>query len=241
MVIHMLEFVICDDNEIYLRLITSWVREILQELSIPGHITLATDEPKNVLQHASLGSGNVFLLDINLNSSESGLALARTIREISALPYIIFITENSTYLLDSFQVRPFDYLSKPVAWNKLKQCISDIHRHHTEHTSTALQPDDYIMIKFSTKVYRIKKNDIVFIEKFRNKSIVHTLHSEVTCYLSLDYFENILKDTSSFVRCHKSYIANKLHIKEVHFNTLEIVFQSEGICRIGRKYKKGLI
>lgn len=237
----MLKIVICDDNEIYLGLLTSWVKEILQELSIPGHIALATDEPKKALQHISLGSGNVLLLDINLNSSESGLDLARKIREISTLPYIVFITENSKYLLDSFQVRPFDYLFKPVSWNKLKQCIADIHRHHTEHTTTNLKSDDHIMIKFSTKVHRIKKTDIVFIEKFRNKSIVHTLHSEVTCYLSLDYFESVLKDTSSFVRCHKSYIANKLHIKEVCFNTLEIAFQSGGTCRIGRRYKQGLI
>ncbi|WNS47071.1 LytTR family DNA-binding domain-containing protein [Paenibacillus sp. MMS20-IR301] len=237
----MLEFIICEDNEIYLELIAGWVKEILTELSIPGHIALATDDPVKVAPYITQGSGNVFLLDINLNTSTNGLDLARQIRETSTLSYIVFITENSQYLLDSFRVRPFDYLPKPVAWNKLKQCIADIHRHHTDHSSAALPAEDFIEIKFSTNIHRIKKTDIIFIEKFRNKSVIHTLYGDVTCYLSLDYFESKLTDTASFVRCHKSYIANKLHIKEVRFNALEIVFQSGDICGIGRKYKQGLI
>lgn len=240
MVTSMLEFVICEDNETYLQLIASWVKDILEECSIPGKILLSTGHPVEVAKLIAAGTGNVFLLDINLNAPETGLDLAKQIRAKSTLPYIVFITEHNNHILDSFQTRPFDFLPKPVSWNKLKQCIVDIHRHNLDNYSPATHFDDCITIKFSTNVHRIKKADIIFIEKFRNKSVIHTLHSDITCYQSLEFFESSLQDTKSFIRCHKSYLVNINQIKEVHFNKLEILFHSGEIRRMGRAYKEGL-
>jgi len=238
----MLNIVICEDNTEYRNLLNKYVSEILKNEDILGKIELTCNDPNLVLQSLYKKTQNVFFLDIDLKSHMNGYELAENIKKNINKPYIVFITEHLEFVFQTFKIRPFDFLPKPVGYDILKNCLIDIYHDHLKNNSLPENSPaaDRITIKSGTSIFYIYKQDIIFIEKIQNKAILHTCNKEISCYEALEYFEDLLKEDSSFVRCHKSFIANKTHIQEIKLNTMEIEFNTGDKCYIGRKYKTSL-
>lgn len=234
----MLEIVICEDNSEYLDIISRIIRDVIQNEGLDGRIVLTTDNPFETVDFLNCDRANVFFLDIDLNSEMNGYELSLKIRDIVKRPYIIFITEHMEYVLQAFKVRPFDFLPKPVTSDTIKKCLMDINRDYTECTANDKSGGDTLVIKSGPNLFHIKYRNIVYIEKLNNRSIIHTVNKDVSCYETLKSFEKKLMRDKSFVRCHKSFIANKNYFSEVHLDKKEIIFETGHVCDIGRKYRK---
>jgi two-component system response regulator AgrA len=68
------------------------------------------------------------------------------------------------------------------------------------------------------------------------KLIFHTTSRDYDTYSSFNKFQEKLPDT--YVRCHKSYIANLTQIKDVEPVSGTITFRDGNTCDIGPKYKR---
>lgn len=236
----MLKIVICEDNIEYLRLIKGYVCEILESNNITGEVVCATTQPNEVELFLERGDANVLLFDIDLNSDQTGYELALKTRQINADAYLVFISEHLEYVLQSFKVRPFDFLPKPVTLNRLSLCLESIWMDYCR-KNTLNDTTDTIQIKFGTTIYYVKKNEIVYIEVYGNKLEVHTSNGVINCYETLESYEKKLMDSKHFIRCHKSFIVNSLFIKEVRLKEMEISMTTGDICYIGKKYKSKLL
>jgi DNA-binding LytR/AlgR family response regulator len=232
-----LKVAICEDNPSYLDYIDATVKEILEEGAVKGEIVIACKSQAEMEDFLLAGCADVYLLDINLNSGFEGYYLALKIREAQPGAYIVFISENISFVLQSFKARPFDFLPKPVSKNLLLNLFMDIQRH----ISSLSPPDsesEYISIRSLSIVYRIKKDEIIMIEKHKNKAFVYTAKAKITCNTNLEDFESYLFDMKTFVRCHKSYIVNKKYIIEK--NSTEMTLKLEGglTSYVSRNYRK---
>ena len=232
--------VVCEDNEVYRLSLVQSINRILSENGIAGSVVFHTPAPSEVAAFLERGHANVFFLDIDLKADVTGFDLARRIRENDRRAFIVFITEHLEYMLQSFKIRPFDFLPKPVTLNVLKQCLLEIHREYISGHLPAQPEENQITVKFGTTYYCIEKDRIIFIEKFGNRSTIHTSDSVITCYESLEALEEKLNDSGAFIRCHKSFIANRRFFAEVRLASMEILFKTGHKCYIGKKYKKAL-
>lgn len=66
---------------------------------------------------------DLVFVDIKI-ANDSGLELARRIREIDGSVYLVFITSHKEFAIDSFDAYPLDYMVKPVVQSRLEQTIS---------------------------------------------------------------------------------------------------------------------
>ena len=235
----MLEIVICEDNIEYLDVLSGYVTKALLENNIPGGIVCKTTNPKQVLEYFKFNSANVLFLDIDLSDDINGCDLALMIKEQVNRPYIVFISEHLEFVFTVFKTRAFDFLPKPATYNKIKNCLLEIHKDYLNATEYDNR-DNSIKIKSGATIYNIKKDDIVFIEKLQNKAIIHGVGKLVTCYETLEHFVDLFTKDNQFVRCHKSFIVNKKHISEIRMNKLEVLFKTGHVCYIGKKYKEVL-
>ncbi len=235
----MLQIVICEDEQRYLNYISNTVEKIINRNSIVGQIVCAADNPELVEEYIKHRQANVFLLDIDLKVPKSGYALARKIREQNRKAYIVFITAHLEFVLQAFKVKPFDFLPKPVTGEILDKCIVDIYNDYMLLTDTE-ENINYLEVKSGTNLYRIKTADIVYIEKLSFKTIIHMVNNEIHCYETLESIEKKLPE-ANFVRCHKSFIANRDYIANINIKEKRIVFESGQYCFIGGKYRKGLL
>ncbi|MCX7921535.1 MAG: LytTR family DNA-binding domain-containing protein [Clostridia bacterium] len=236
----MLQIVLCEDNQLYLNSIANTVKKILSQNNINGKIVCKATDAKTVENYLKHNMANVFFLDIDLKSKETGYNLAEKIREYNIQAYIVFVTCHFEFVLQAFKVQCFDFLTKPVTEEILEQCLLRIYRNYLATTSIPLNNDRCIEIKSGSNIYKIKTKDIIYIERQGFRTIVYTVYSEISCYETLDAFEKMLSD-KNFVRCHKSFIANKAYMSEIHLKEKVIFFETGQKCYIGPKYKKELV
>ena len=229
----MLNFVISDDDVHMLDRLTLLFEKAFIRNDFDAKIVLKTQNCKDILSFMSSNMVNVVVLDIEFkNSNLNGLDIANEIRKINKDCYIIFITSHFEYLMKAYDYKTFAYLFK----NSLSvDSLSE--------TLTRLFDDIYgntkKFLKIDNKGTFIDLNDIQFIEKCGMKLIYHTLHGCFDTYNSFARIENTLPQ--SFVRCHKSFIANINNIVNVSLSDNSIVFKNGDICYIGPKYKNSFM
>lgn len=236
---YVLQIVICEDDKRYLQYVESTVEKVIDKNGIQGQIVCSADNPELVGEYIRNRTANVFLLDIDLKVPESGYMLAQKIRENDRKAYIVFISAHLEYILRAFKIKPFDFLPKPVTAEILEKCILDINND----ILMVNDPGDeanILEIKAGPNLYRIRVSDIIYVEKLSFKTIIHMVNNEIYCYDTLESIENRLSG-NNFVRCHKSFIANRHYISNINIKDKKVVFESGQFCFIGGKYKKGLM
>lgn len=226
----MLNIVLCDDNAKVLTRLEKLLDTIFIKHNIAASILLKSTDTNEVLDFIKTNSANVFILDIDLKCKLTGLDLASKIREISKNAYIIFSTGHFEYVLTAYKFKTFDYLPKPVTFEKLEQTILRL--------VDDMQTDCKSYLKLSKNLV-IDKNNINYIKKDGMQLIFSSKDKTYKTYSSFNQIEPLLPD--NFVRCHKSYIVNMNNISNVEMNKNIISFNENESCCIGPKYKRNFM
>lgn len=226
----MLNFVICDDNLNIVNKMKEMLELIFIKNDIDAQVSFISDNAKDTLDFINNNSIDVAILDVNLNSTMSGIDLAKQIRENNKKMYIIFSTGHLEYSLLAYTVKTFDYLPKPITLERL------------EITINRLLED----IKSSNKKYiRVDKKTILnpdeinYIRKNGMKLVFCTSSGNYETYSSFKRIQSLLPD--NFVQCHKSYIANTGNIININSTNNLINFANNLSCEIGPKYKNNIM
>ena len=226
----MLNFALCDENINILDRLDKMLESIFINHNIDANITLKTTNANELLEFMNHSVINVLILDIELNSSLSGIELAKEIRKKNKSIYIIFSTGHLEYALLAYKVKTFDYLPKPLTVERLTDTILRLVN------DAQNSPKKYI--RLGNKNTMINQDSIYYIQKNGMKLVFHTDCKNYEVYSSFNKIQDCLP--SNFVRCHKSYIANVNKIKDVKSSNT-ILFDKEIYCCIGPKYKNNFL
>ena len=227
----MLNFVLCDDNKNILDKLAIMLESILINNDYDGQIVYKCHDANSLLDYVKNNSVDVLLLDINLNSNISGIALADEIRKTNKRVYIIFTTGHLEYALLAYKVKTFDYLPKPITIDRLSQTISRLF------ADSQTNPDKFIRVG-NSKIL-LKGNDVNYIMKNNMKIIYCTNNQKFETYSSFSRIMPSLPE--NFIRCHKSYIVNINNIKNIDSTKNQIIFNEDILCSIGPKFKKNFM
>lgn len=118
-VLPLLKIAVCDDKREYLRKISNLLERYLQSRSA------LTAKVETFLSGAALlnraeetGGFDLYILDI-LMPEQSGIDIGRRLRRMGAWGELIFLSNSNDYAADSYDLRAFFYLLKPVEEAKL--------------------------------------------------------------------------------------------------------------------------
>jgi DNA-binding LytR/AlgR family response regulator len=148
---------------------------------------------------------DILLLDIQM-SGQSGMDLAREIRQSDTKVMIIFITGFSDYMSDGYDVSALHYLMKPIKEDKLFEVLDKAVKNLT-HTEKS------IVLTIDNQTYRVPLSEIRYIEAQDHYVIVRTVSQEYKAKMSLSEIEKSLD--SSFFRCQRSFIVNLKAVRKV--------------------------
>lgn len=227
----MIKFALCDDNINILDKSQEMLNDIFTKNKFDASITYSTSNSKDMLDYLNSNKIDVIILDINMNSNKSGLELADAIRKINKNAYIIFSTGHLEYAMVAYKYKTFDYLAKPITYNRLEETIIRLF----EDINT--QPKKYI--KIDNKNTLIDSSEIQYIKRDGMKLIFHTIGQDYDTYSSFNKFQDKLPN--NYMRCHKSCIANISQIKNVEPATGIITFKDGTTCELGPKYKSEIM
>lgn len=222
----MLKFALIDDDKAELNRLSKSLESIFMQHDYDAEVKLQTTDVDTLLSYISANSIDVFILDIKLNSYMTGLQIAEKIRKTNKNCYIIFISAYFENSLIAYNYKTFDFLFKPFDSKRLEQTII---RLFDDVSNVKKQ-----FIRIDNKNTIIAQDEIKFIEKDGMKVVFQTSNRKYEVYSSFSKIEKILPDT--FVRCHKSFIANIDNITEVEPSENTVFFDNLS-CEIGPKYK----
>jgi len=223
----MLNFALCDDSQTAINKLSKMLESIIIQNNLDGQIVFSTKNPSDLLKYVKNNPVNVVILDIDLNNDISGLKLAEMIRKQDKNIYIIFITGHLEYGLVAYQYKTFDYISKPLTFERFQGTILRLYEDISEDNPRYIRLDNNKTI--------IPENSIKYIQKDGMKLVFTTDTRTYEVYNSFHKIEEQLP--KQFVRCHKSYIVNLDKINNIDFSTNIISFTGNEKCYIGPKYK----
>ena len=164
----------------------------------------------------------VVFLDVDM-PGHTGVECAREIQDRAPETILIFATGHEEYMSEAFKVYAFDYLVKPFDVARVQETLERISRLNEKQeavlTANAgpkppVKNFSRLMLRHRDGVTLLDPAEILLIQREERTTVVYTKDSRYVIADTLSELEARL-DSSMFMRCHKSYIVNLNHIRDI--------------------------
>jgi len=193
-----LKIAVCDDDSQELERISALIDTYKRESKVP--LTYKTFRSATELI-SSMGSSDydILLLDI-LMPGINGMQAAHEIRAFDAGVKIVFLTSSPEFAVESYAVKAYDYILKPVSKDKLFSILDAV-------IAEELKPLEGLTVKTQSGITRILFSRLAFVEIMNKKLYFHLADGSVReVSASLASFEEDLLARAEFVKVHRSYM-----------------------------------
>jgi len=189
---------IVDDNKIA-RVTMQQLASQVGDLNIAGDCASAIDA-YNFLRDQKV---DLLLLDIEMPGM-TGLELTKNLGKPA--PLIIFTTSKNDYAVEAFELNVVDYIVKPVTTTRFLQAIDKAREVlEAKKEQVKVETDEFIFIRDSNVIRRIKMDDILFAEAMGDYVKLHLSQKFFAIHATLKTVEERLH-ASRFIRVHRSYV-----------------------------------
>lgn len=149
---------------------------------------------------------DIIYLDIEMDK-EDGISAAKRIRAYDKNVLIIYVTSHENHMKESFAVRPFQFLIKPVSEKQMENCFKAAY-------DDINSEDFYFRYSYQRINHKVPIRDILYFESNRRKVFIETEEETFELYGKLNEIEDSLKACKvSFLRVHQSFLVNYKHVK----------------------------
>lgn len=220
------------------------IRQYIKELS-PEHILTVFSKASEALHDASNNRIDLFILDIQLLDYR-GTKLAKQLRSMPEYQFtpILFTTELAGEELAAYrEIKCYAFLVKP--FNKKE--FQDAFREALSMGERMQSVPETFRIEQKQFIFEYKIRDILYIESFGKKIVIHTLrdqHIEGTDSISGYSLAKLLTliGSDKLIQCHKSFLINPNWIWKIDKGTrLLYLKHCKAEIPIGEKYQKNLL
>lgn len=209
----MLKIAICDDDV----KMTGRLDTVLEEIAKRNFVKIDTEvfldggELEKAVEEKMYF--DIIFLDIEMGD-EDGITAARKIRETDRNVLIIYVTSHESYMQESFSVRPFRFVVKPIEEKILERYFLEAYEEISNY-------DNYFRYKNKRIEWKIPIRKILYFESHRRKIYVVTEEETLEFYGKLNEVEEELKQGKMvFLRVHQSFLVNYRHIEGLAYDYL---------------------
>ena len=193
--------------------------ELLKQ-RVDAKINTITNDKEQIEKLIKIKEIDFLILDTNSHSIE----YAKKLRKYNKDFYLMFLSNDYSYLKAALTTKIFDYLIKPISPVIIHDLVSRIKDEINESGM-------FININ---KWQSIKASEIIYMEKSINRTIITTTSGNLSCTKTLDKMEDSLP--KNFARCHRSFIINKDKIISLDRKNNEVYLDKNIVCPVNDKF-----
>lgn len=206
---------VCDDSKETCAQVEKVLDAILRQKDIQHEIDVFyTGE--GLCRELSRTSYDLIFLDIELpgmNGVETGKYIRNTVNDEKV--QIAYISSKQGYAMELFDVRPIDFLIKPLSRDRLESIIN-------KYVRITSPNQDRFTYKKSYDFYRVKLSDVLFFKSDGRKVIIVMLNGKDEFYDTLNNVYSRVKN-NKFLYVHKSVIVNYNFIKKYTYSRVTMI------------------
>lgn len=225
----MINIAICDDDKSICAQIENIILQYQKYTQKKIDVQVYFDGESLLEEIQKNGNIDLIFLDIQL-SNKNGVDVGNTIRKNlnNQQVQIIYISGYDKYAMDLFQVRPLNFLLKPISKEDI---ISNIELFY----SLLNKEKNYYSYKSGFNVKRVNFNTLIYFESNNRKITIHTTEGTDSFYGKLDDIYEELKE-SNFLYIHKSYLVNPVFVKVYQYESL--ILENDSVLPISQTKRK---
>ena len=163
---------------------------------------------------------DITFIDVDMRQL-SGLDLAGMVNLYTT---VVFTTAFPEYAVQAFEKEAFDYLLKPINYDRFVKCIQRAKRKMTRQAKSDYPiREDFFNIKSEIKgrMVKIKFDEVIYIEGAVNYIQIHTTEGKHMTYLTMKEIEHHLPKPL-FARIHRSFIVNVNFVKIIERSQIKL-------------------
>lgn len=157
----MINIAICDDDIVATGKLDCMLQNIAKKYFVDLEIEVYWDGEGLIKSVESKVYYDMIFLDIEMKN-ENGISVARKIRKIDNNVLIIYVTSYESYMLESFSVRPFRFIIKPLNEQELHSCFKAAF-------DDISNSDSYFRYNYQRIRHKIPIRDILYFQSNRRK------------------------------------------------------------------------
>lgn len=229
----MLRAMIVDDEQPAREELVELLKEV-ENLTIVGECSNALE----AIQAIHRLQPDVVFLDIQMPRI-SGLEMAAMLDPIT-MPHIVFTTAYDEYAIKAFEQHAFDYLLKPVDYQRLLKTIERLK--NSNDVKNNIQTTMNIALKHipcygHNRIFLLRLDEVEYLSS--ELSGVHVVGVNQSGYTQLTL--KILEEKTPYIRCHRQYLVNLDQVHEIQFmdnGSAEVITRSGKHIPVSRRYLK---
>jgi two-component system, LytTR family, response regulator len=213
-----------DDEPLALEIISSYCSKV-PFLSLLGTF----NKPLEALSFMTENKVELLFLDIQMEEL-TGIQLLSSLK---VKPFTILTTAYDNYALQGFDLDVIDYLLKPISFDRflkgVNKVMDRIHPDISENlnnseNSAILHEESYFFVKTETRMERIEKKDILYVEGMGDYWRIVTRNKRIMTLMNAKKIEDILHEPN-FCRVHKSFFAAIDKIESIERKHIKVAEQ----------------
>ncbi len=229
-----LNIAICDDDKAHVDIIKEYINRININCAPEIIEAYSGEELLELIKGRHI---DVVFLDIEMKEL-NGIETGTKIREFSEDTIIVFLTGYRNYALEAFQIESFQYIIKPIIYEKFNILMQKILIRLKEIKAYS-NINKAFSFKTKQEIVCLKYEDIYYFERQGKKIYVSTQTGNYEFTGTLKSTMESL-DENIFLRCHQGFIVNI--DKLLNINSNEIILRGiEEIVPISRKYRQDVL
>lgn len=172
---------------------------------------------------------DILFLDIDLGDVK-GFEIGKQIRDElkNNKIQIVYISGDTSYAMELFKTRPFDFVVKPVDKKKLFKMLDT-------YFSIFSGKNKYLHYRWLKQDHIIKQDNIIYLQSIGRKVVAKTFDGDVEFYDELSKVIDKLDD-NKFCRVHKSFVINSIYVDV--FKSDKVIMCDSARIPISKSYKK---
>ncbi|MBQ8133637.1 MAG: response regulator transcription factor [Clostridia bacterium] len=206
---------ICDDEKIICRTIYDMIKVI----SVQNDVRFETDcfiSGEELCDEMKSSTYDLIFLDIELHEM-NGVAVGKYIREKlnNETVQIAYISSKQQYAMELFEIRPINFLIKPITSEKIQAIIDKLLK---------LNAVDTQIFKFKVRQEYIKlpMSEIIYFSSSRRTVTLVSLEKSYTFYDTLEDIYSEVKN-GHFLYIHKSFIVNYRYVRQYEYEQVTLL------------------
>ena len=219
-----MKIAICDDEIYFIDAICPLLEQWAKERGIELTIYRFTSGDKLVEAHQKEWM-DLIILDV-IMPLLNGMDVARELRNMNQTVPIIFLTSSREFAVDSYEVKAFHYLIKPVEREKLFLILDDF-------LKTCNSSETSFTAKTAGGFCRIVIADVDYLEAQNKQVLVHLTNGRtIAIREQFSKCAEFFSPENGFCCCHRSYIVNVSKVER--FSKTEVVTIHKAVIPISR-------